>query len=562
MATFEEAFDVVSNTFRIPNLNAPLKTGIRKIVEEKKDVFVNLPTGFGKSLLYQALPLVFDLTSQEPGHIVVVVSPLIRLMEDQVSHLKWLGLKAVNISSLEEGEGTRVESGEYSLVYESPEAWLKNEQWRFMLTNSVYSKKLCAIAVDEAHVVRQWGTSQDIKIKAFRESYSKLYELRSLAPNVPVAALTATATKLTRDTVFNLLNMKNAVEIKESPNKLNVAYVVQFMDKDMELEFYFGWLTDELKKSREKTERTISYCQTIRQCGLLYATIKALLGEYILIGNDSKHVLVEMLHSCTPEANKHYILESFQSDNGTIRLLIATIGFGMGVDCRGVHRVIHFGPSKNVESYVQETGRAGRDGHQSVAYVLYHGFMLNHIDAHMKSFIKTEECRRKTLLNHFESVSLYPEQPHLCCDNCAAQCKCGMPHSDNITKYPVTAYKGTLPTSKEREVLQLQKKVVEDNLIRYHKSIIRQLVGTAANGNVKTLTNLQFMLGFSQYQISQVLDNLHRIFSTADVCNLVEIWDRRHTQRILSIVSNVFKDINVNSDSLADVNDQPSLSLN
>ena len=79
-------------------------------------------------------------------------------------------------------------------------------------------------------------------------------------------------------------------------------------------------------------------------------------------GNDSKHVLVEMLHSCTPKANKHNILESFPSDNGTIRLLIATLAFGIGVDCRVVHRVIHFGPSKNVESNFQETGRAGRDG--------------------------------------------------------------------------------------------------------------------------------------------------------------------------------------------------------
>ena len=134
MATFEEVFDVVSKTFRIHSLNAQQKSGIRKIVEERKDVFVNLLTGFGKSLLYQALPLVFDLTLQEPGHIVVVVLPLVSLMEDQVFHLKELGLKAANISSLEDGERTRVKSGEYSLVYGSPEAWLKNERWRFMLT--------------------------------------------------------------------------------------------------------------------------------------------------------------------------------------------------------------------------------------------------------------------------------------------------------------------------------------------------------------------------------------------------------------------------------------------
>ena len=385
---------------------------------------------------------------------------------------------------------------------------------------------------------------------AFRESYSRLYELRSLAPNVPMVALTATATKLTKDTILNLLSMEGAVEITESPNKLNVAYVVQYMDKNTELEFYFAWLTDELKRDREKTERTIIYCQTIRQCGLLYATIKALLGRDMFIGNDSKNVLVEMLHSCTPAANKQNILKSFQLDSGTIRLLVATIAFGMGVDCRGVHRVIHFGPSKNVEAYVQETGRAGRDGQQSIAYVLYHGVMLNHVDANIKSFIKTEECRRETLLKHFESVSLYPEKPHLCCDNCASHCKCGMPHANNM-KYPVTEDDGNLGTYmyKEREVLPHQKKIVEGNLIKYYKSILMQLVGATANGNVKTLTNIQFMLGFSEHQISQVLDNLHRIFSVADIFKLVEIWDKRHAQKILVIVGDVFQDINVKSDS-------------
>ena len=100
MATLEEAFNVVSQTFRISSLNVHQETGIREIVEEGKDVFINLPTGFGKSLLYQALPLVFDLTSEEPGHIVIVVSTLISLVEDQVSHLKELGLNAANVSSL------------------------------------------------------------------------------------------------------------------------------------------------------------------------------------------------------------------------------------------------------------------------------------------------------------------------------------------------------------------------------------------------------------------------------------------------------------------------------
>lgn len=129
---------------------------IRKIVIEKKDVFVNLPTGFGKSLIYQALPFVFDHVTKSSGHIVVVVSPLISLMEDQVKYLRSLGFTAVNISTQVEEERFRIENGEYSIVFGSPEAWLKNERWRAMLCNKVYSSKLCTVAIDEVHVVRQW----------------------------------------------------------------------------------------------------------------------------------------------------------------------------------------------------------------------------------------------------------------------------------------------------------------------------------------------------------------------------------------------------------------------
>jgi len=163
---------------------------------------------------------------------------------------------------------------------------------------------------------------------AFRESYGKLYELRSLASDIPVIALTATATRLTRDTILNILHMEHFDEIKESPNKSNIRYVVHCMDKKAEHEEYFVWLTDELRREQYNSTRTIVYCQTIKQCSIIYATISGLLGKENMT-NSNGSPLVEMLHSCTPEANKKNVLESFQQEHGTVRLLVATIAFGI-----------------------------------------------------------------------------------------------------------------------------------------------------------------------------------------------------------------------------------------
>lgn len=156
MASLQHAFDCVSQKFDIKTLNVHQKEAIKAIINDKRDVFVNLPTGFGKSLIYQSLPTVFNMLKDNKAHIVVVVSPLISLMNDQVSYLKSIGISSVNISSTSDEEKKDVESGKYSIVYGSPESWLQNERWRSMLSSDVYSENLCTVAIDEAHVIRQW----------------------------------------------------------------------------------------------------------------------------------------------------------------------------------------------------------------------------------------------------------------------------------------------------------------------------------------------------------------------------------------------------------------------
>jgi len=321
------------------------------------------------------------------------------------------------------------------------------------------------------------------------------------------------------------------------------------MSKDNDLEFYLGWLIDELKIKQVSCQRTIIYCQTIKQCGVVYGTIKGMLGQNMYAGNE-ENVLVEMLHSCTPAANKQNILHSFQSEGGSIRLLIATIAFGMGVDCKGVHRIVHYGPSKTMEAYVQETGRAGRDGEQSIAYILYHGILLNHVEGQIKSFVKTSECRRQALMRHFDAALMQPEKAHLCCDNCSIGCKCGMTDCGTYAKY--AAYQieqASLHPAREREVPPDKKKIIEESLTKYHKSLVRQLVNTSANGDVKTLTNLHFMLGFTDHQISQVAENLGMLFTLSDVYQFIEIWDKRHAVKILSVINDVFRDVKEDNQS-------------
>ena len=383
---------------------------------------------------------------------------------------------------------------------------------------------------------------------AFRETYSELHELRSLAPTVNILALTATATSCTRETITEVLLMKDCHVISESPSKTNIAYSVLYMGNDKPIEEYFQWLVDEVTEEKIKATRTIIYCQTIKQCGTIYSTLRGMLGDKLYADgtNDMRKVVLEMLHSCTPDQNKEAILDAFQKEDSLVRILVATIAFGMGVDCKGVYRTIHFGPSKNIEAYIQETGRAGRDGKQSVAYVIYKGLFLNHVDKEMKNYLKTSDCRRKTLLLNFDTgstVSL-PHPMHMCCDNCAIKCECGASDCGQLTTFPGTrTIESKTNCSRTRQGTVTQWTALRGLLYSYHRTLVLDLIAKSNGEQVKSLTKPQVLLRFSDLQVSQVLEHVNQLFTVGDICSHVEIWDMRHAFKILEFIGEVYGDI-------------------
>ena len=172
---------------------------------------------------------------------IIIICPLMSLMKDQVNYLQKLNISATYVASDQpESILSSVEQGNYNLVFISPESTLNNECWRSMLTNTVYSSCLMGIAVDKVHCITEWGLPNNNRDRsAFRKWYSRLNKLRSLANNIPIMALTATATVSTKKMIFNLLEFVDPFEIVVSPNRSNISYVVQKMEDASMLDHFY-----------------------------------------------------------------------------------------------------------------------------------------------------------------------------------------------------------------------------------------------------------------------------------------------------------------------------------
>lgn len=392
----------------------PRQEAIIRAVLAGRDVFAVLPTGGGKSLCYQLPALA------RPG-LTVVVSPLIALMKDQVDALTAAGISATFLnSSLAAGEATPrlrgLHRGEFRLLYVAPERLLLSgflddlRRWNVRL-----------LAIDEAHCISEWGHD-------FRPEYRQLASVRDHLPDTPVLALTATATPRVREDIVGQLHLREPEVFTASFNRPNLVYRVRAKTGA------YDQLLDFVQRRRD--EAGIVYCQSRKSADSLAAKLA---GDGVTAA--AYHAGLE----ATVRARHQ---ESFLRDD--VRVICATIAFGMGINKPNVRFVVHYDLPKNIEGYYQETGRAGRDGLPSECLLLfspgdvqkYLGFIEEKPDEaereqareqlrQMVHYAESPTCRRVELLRYFGEV--FPESSCGACDNCLA---------------PRTTYDGTLPSQK------------------------------------------------------------------------------------------------------------------
>ena len=241
-------------------------------------------------------------------------------------------------------------------------------------------------------------------------------------------ALTATATVSTRNKVITTLGMVDPYILAISPHKPNIAYWVSEMKP---LEVTFAPLIDELRRKRCRMPRVIIFCQRYDDCAALYETFLIALDkeftEPVGAPNVTPFRLVDMYTSPTHKTVKDSIVSSFCTADSQLRVVICTVAFGLGVNSPDVRQVIHWGPPSDIEEYMQQTGRAGRDGKLSCALLFVQPTDFSRIKDHrlIQYCQNVTTCRRKLLLQHYDEVDFKKDcEGCKCCDVCSICCKC------------------------------------------------------------------------------------------------------------------------------------------
>jgi ATP-dependent DNA helicase RecQ len=421
-----------------------------------RDVLALLPTGAGKSLCFQLTALAREGTA-------IVVSPLIALMKDQVDALQRRGIPATAInSSLEYREPQerrrKAAAGEYRLIYVALERLMTPD-----FHTLISSLNLSLVAIDEAHCISHWGHD-------FRPEYRRLAELRERFPAIPFMALTATATERVREDIIAQLRLRDPAVHVASFNRPNLRYWVRPKKK------VYDQLRDFIRRLPGRPG--IVYCHTRRMTESLAERLR----------NDG--IKARAYHAGMPPAQRQQYQDMFVTEQ--VHVICATIAFGMGIDKANVRFVAHYDMPKNIESYYQETGRAGRDGETSWCVLFYSaGDAVKHqvhAEEHddpevreaalkqikeMSSFAESGGCRRQRLLAYFGER--YKTRNCAGCDNCHGESKRPRPSNGNAIPSGEAEFDGNL----FERLRALRRRLAEERnvppFVIFHDSVLKSM---------------------------------------------------------------------------------------